>query len=156
MSARESGFDRRRATRRQKSVAALVGPRHARPATCENAFVEDVSRGGMRVRSARSLAPGDSPVLYVGGLRQAVAAKVRWVRRHGLIVRRDSGKPSQAYVAGCALSDAPAPRPAPAAPRGSVPAAVVIWSMRIGAGLVALGLVALLAWLVILVGALFA
>ncbi len=94
-------IDRRDGTRREQSVAALVGPRRAPPAACARARVEDISRRGLRLESARPLSPEETLVLYIGGFRQAVSAKVRWVRHRG-----------DACVAGCRIADRP-PEPRP-------------------------------------------
>lgn len=122
-------IDRRDGTRREQSVAALVGPRRAPISDCERARVADVSRGGLRVESARPLNPDETLVLYIGGFGQACAAKVRWVRRRG-----------DSCVAGCRISEGPpAPHPVPAPPLGWTALALVVSSILLAAvGLAAL------------------
>lgn len=104
MSARTSlRSDRRTATRRSRRVQALVGPKHAPSERCENAVVEEVSKEGLRVRSGAPLRPDDSFFLYVGDKPKPLSAKVVWVRKEGVIEKRQSGKTGQAFIAGCRL-----------------------------------------------------
>lgn len=98
-------FDRRSITRRSRKISALVGRKGALPEACENAIVEDVARGGsgVRLRAATELRPEDSLFLYVGD-KPPMAVKVVWAKRDGLLEKRQSGKPGQAFVAGCRLN----------------------------------------------------
>lgn len=80
---------------------------------CENGLIEDVDRSGagVRLRAATELRPEDSLILYVGEKQEPMAAKVIWVRREGLIEKRRTGKPAQAFVAGCVVKGLEAPKP---------------------------------------------
>ncbi|MBI2899652.1 MAG: PilZ domain-containing protein [Planctomycetes bacterium] len=107
MSQRQSRrFDRRTATRRSRRIPAFVGPKQTPSEKCENAVVEDVSKGGLRVRSGAPLRPDESFFVYVGDKPQPMHAKVVWVRKEGLIEKRTTGKAGQAFLAGCQVQRA--------------------------------------------------
>ncbi len=105
-------FHRRTALRRDRRLQALVGPKHSPSERCENAVVEEVSKEGVRVRSGAPLRPDDSFFLYVGDKPKPLSAKVVWVRKEGLIEKRQTGKAGQAFVAGCRLRPDKQPREA--------------------------------------------
>jgi len=79
----------------------LVGPKNTPVDQCENAVVEEVGSGGLRIRAGSHLNEEDSLFLYVGDNRKPVRAKVVWVRKDGLIEKRKTGKTGQAFIAGC-------------------------------------------------------
>ncbi len=98
-----SRIDRRRATRRLRREGALVGSRKARMDRCENAVIEEISRSGLRIRSGARLRREESVVLYPNNGAQRYHLEVVWIRREGLIEKRATGRPGQAFVAGCRL-----------------------------------------------------
>jgi hypothetical protein len=148
---RSRRFDRRKATRRMQRISALVGTKHDPPENCENAVVEEIGRGGLRIRSGANLNPEDSLILYVGPEEKPVRAKVRWARKQGVIEKRRTGKPGQAVVAGLVIQERaaqPKRKERAAAKRrpGADPTAIV---MRVLFAAGALGLVGLLAYAVV-------
>ena len=91
--------------RANANTPALIGQKKARPRECENAVIEEMGHNTARIRSARPLKPKDSVVLYVGEKLKPLHSKVIRARREGFISTRRMGKPGQAFVAGCRLSE---------------------------------------------------
>ena len=98
-----SRMDRRHATRHLRREGALVGGRKVRKDRRENAVVEEVSRSGLRIRSGARLRREETVVLYADTGAERYHAKVVWIRPDGLIDKRATGRPGQAFVAGCRL-----------------------------------------------------
>lgn len=94
-------FDRRRTVRRNRPMSALVRSHRFKGARSENAFVQEMSSKGMRVISGIPLVEKDRVVLYMGEEKKPVSAQVVWARKEGIIEKRLTGKPGQAFVAGC-------------------------------------------------------
>ncbi len=105
-------FDRRGGTRRPKQIRGLVGPKGTPPQSCENAIIEDVGGGGLRLRAGSQVRPDESLILYVGDEQKPLGVKVVWAKKEGVIEKRASGKPGQAFLAGCHLKSKDAPKPA--------------------------------------------
>lgn len=111
-STKDIRFDRRGGTRRPKQLRGLVGHKGTPPQNCENALIEDVGGGGLRLRSGSQIRPDESLILYVGDEQKPLPVKVVWAKKEGVIEKRASGKPGQAFVAGCHLKSMDAPKPA--------------------------------------------
>jgi hypothetical protein len=113
-------------------VRGLVGPKRASPEECEDAIVEALPSGGLRVRSGARLAMNDSIILYLETESHPVRAKVLAARPAGVMDKRRTGKPGQAYVADCRIRREP---------RGGIRLALILrWAILAGA----LGLAAFL------------
>lgn len=102
---RSSRFDRRREMRQNLRLPGLVGPGRTPPQQCEHATIEEMGDQGLRIRSAKPLNVEDSLVLYVEDNPEPVRARVVWVRKDGIMVRRHTGKASAAFVAGCRIGE---------------------------------------------------
>ena len=116
---RSRRIDRRRSDRKPKRVSALVGKKRTAPRDCENGIVQEYGSGGLRIISGTPIKPEDSCVLYVGIEEKPIGAKVIWVRKQGIIEKRKSGKPGQAYVAGCKIKTAETAKPKKEKGRGA-------------------------------------
>lgn len=143
-------FDRRRAARRKQRVPALVGPKRAAAEQCENALIQELAADGARIVSGAPLKEEDSLVLYVGDEQKPVRAKVVWVRKEGMIEKRRSGKPGQAFLAGCRLRAAAAK---PAEKKRAVPTVDLASHVMRGAFIAgALGLAGLVIYAIVSLG----
>ena len=99
---RSRRFDRRKTVRRNQPAAALVRSNRLKGKKAENAYVQEVSSKGMRVTCGVPVAENDRLIVYIGAEKKPVTAQVIWVKKEGIIEKRLTGKPGQAFVAGCA------------------------------------------------------
>ena len=144
---RSRRFDRRKTVRRSRPSPALVRSHRLKGDRSENAFIQEMSSKGMRVTSGIPLMEKDRVVLYIGEEKKPVVAQVVWARKEGIIEKRMTGKPGQAFVAGCTfVRESPKkPRKKKAAPvrisrKGSEYSARLIRILLIGGGLAMLAI----------------
>ena len=98
---RSRRFDRRKTVRRTRPTRALVRSSRCKGKQAENAYVQEMSSKGMRVTCGVPVAERDRLTVYLGTEKKPVSAQVIWARKEGLIEKRLTGKPGQAFVAGC-------------------------------------------------------
>ncbi|MBI2901046.1 MAG: hypothetical protein HYY17_12745 [Planctomycetes bacterium] len=143
--------DRRRAPRERVRLRALLGSPRSPKSRCEEAWVEDVGSGGLRIRTVHAMKPGERCILHPEWSSTPATVMVVWVQRAGLVERRSAGASVQTFVAGCVLGPAPAARSRP----GLLHLAWnPIWFPRLLLGAVVLAVVALAAHFLVSVVAL--
>ena len=117
---RSRRFDRRKTVRRARPARALVRSNRCKGKQAENAYVQEMSSKGMRVTCGVPVAEKDRLTVYLGAEKKPVTAQVIWAKKEGVIEKRLTGKPGQAFVAGCTYVEKPRSKPkkkkAPVAP----------------------------------------
>ncbi len=143
MHATQKAEDRRRASRKHTHRLSAIGRSGMPLAQYENAIVEDRGGGGVKIRSGMPLSPKQTVRLRMEADGSVVRAAVVWAHPEGLIEKRANRKLGGAFVAGCKIlpKDA-AKKKQKRDPGHSRMATIITWSIKIGVGLVALGVVA--------------